>query len=215
MAEIPLILRLKKKTHKDVAKAQDVLVETLYGVFSNAVLHGGTAIWRCYDGKRFSEDLDFYIEKNTEKINKFFEEASKKGFSVEKKKIGKNSLYSTLKFEREIVGFEALFKNVAKKKILKEYEKAEGNYLTVYTLTPEELVKEKVEAYLKRRKIRDLYDVFFLMRCVKNVRDVKKELNELIKNFKKPVDREELKVLVTEGIVPGVEDMLNYIKRIL
>ena len=210
---IPLILRLKKKSHKDIARAQDILVETLYNAFNDAVFHGGTAIWRCYNGKRFSEDVDFYLEKDIKKINKFYELLVKRGFSVEKKKIGKNSLYSTLKFERTVVRFEALFKTLkSEEKILKEYEKAEGNFITVYTLTPEEIIREKVEAYFKRLKVRDLYDIFFLLRYA-DVSKIKNSLNKFINNFKKPADEKELRVLIIEGVIPGVEDMLAYIRR--
>ena len=61
---IPLILKLKKATHREIAKAQDLIVETLYEVFETAVFHGGTAIWRCYKGNRFSEDIDIYMKEN-------------------------------------------------------------------------------------------------------------------------------------------------------
>lgn len=59
--KIPLNLKLKRKIQKDIAYAQDIIIEELYTFFSTAVLHGGTAIWRCYNGNRFSEDIDFYI----------------------------------------------------------------------------------------------------------------------------------------------------------
>ena len=68
MPNIPLNLRLKKKTEKEIAYAQDVILGEIYKFFPNAVLHGGTAIWRCYNGRRFSEDLDFYLPKQKEKI---------------------------------------------------------------------------------------------------------------------------------------------------
>mgnify|MGYP001619319862 FL=1 len=181
---IPLILRLKKTSHKEIARAQDILIEALYGVFNEAVFHGGTAIWRCYNGNRFSEDIDVYITKDKGRIDKFFELIEKKGLIVERKKISENSIYSSLKFNRTIVRFEAVFKKVEGS--LKEYETTEGNFLTVYALTPEQLINEKVQAYIKRQKIRDLYDVFFLLRHIKNIQDVKKFLNELLSNFKKP-----------------------------
>ena len=92
---IPLILRLKKAMHKEVAKAQDMVVEPLYRVFNGAVLHGGTAIWRCYNGNRFSEDIDVYIPKNVDKLELLFEFLERKGFGIEKKKIGANSLFSS------------------------------------------------------------------------------------------------------------------------
>lgn len=61
-------------------------METLYKVFPRSVLHGGIAIWRCYSGNRFSEDVNTYVEKDLEKINKFFEELKRAGFEVTKKK---------------------------------------------------------------------------------------------------------------------------------
>ena len=211
MKMIPLMLRLKKTNHREITRAQDILIETLYKIFDEAVFHGGTAIWRCYNGNRFSEDIDVYIPKNKEKIDRFFELIEKKGLIIERKKISENSIYSTLKFNRTIVRFEAVFKKV--KGSLKEYEKAEGNFLTVYTLTPEELINEKSQAYIKRQKIRDLYDVFFLLRYIKNIQDVKKSLNELLSNFKKPIDEKDLNILILEGIVPTTQKMIDYIRN--
>ena len=207
---IPLILKLKKSGHKEIAKAQDLIIEEIYKIFDKAVIHGGTSIWRCYNGNRFSEDIDMYIPKEISKINDLFENLEKKGFRIIKKKVGKNSIYSNLELNRTIVRFEAIFKTV--NGVLKEYQTSEGNLITVYTLTPEELIKEKINAYIKRYKIRDLYDVFFLLRYVKNKDSIKRELNHLINNFKQPVDKKELKVLVIEGLTPEVDKMLQYIK---
>lgn len=209
--KIPLILKLKKARHKNIARAQDIVVEELYRVFERAVLHGGTAIWRCYNGNRFSEDVDVYIPKDIKKINLFFRDLEKKGFKIEKKKISENSLYSNLELEGTTIRFEALFKDI--RGSLKEYETAEGNLITIYTLIPEEIIKEKIDAYFKRFKIRDLYDVFFLLRHVKNKNLIEKDLKKLVARFKIPTDKTELKVLIIEGLVPDMEKMLMYIKR--
>ena len=209
--EIPLILKLKKKVHKDIAKTQDLIVREIYNFFEGAVLHGGTSIWRCYDGNRFSEDIDVYLESK-EKIGDFFEFLKKRGFIIHKKKISENSLFSVLEFNEVTVRFEAIFKRSGKS-VIKEYKTSDGNFITIYTLTPEELVKEKIAAYLKRFKIRDLYDIFFLLRYVKDKDEVSKELKNLVKNFKNPPDGNELKILIIEGITPNINDMLNYIKR--
>lgn len=207
---IPLILRLKKERHKEIARAHDLIIETLYEIFGNAVLHGGTAIWRCYKGNRFSEDVDVYLPKDAKKIEAFFESLKKKGFVIEKKKISENSLFSSLNFNNIIARFEALFKKV--EGIIGEYETADGNIMTVYTLSPEELIKEKVETYLKRAKIRDLYDIFFLLRHIKDKEKINGELKKLVSNFRKPIDEKELKILILEGLVPDTEKMLSYIK---
>lgn len=210
---IPLILKLRKQEYKDIAKAQDLIVETLNEVFSNYTLHGGTAIWRCYNGNRFSEDVDVYIGKNIKKIDEFFNALKKKGFVIEKRRIREASLYSRLRFNRTVVKFEALFKST--KGNLKEYETAEGNLINVYTLTPEEFIKEKADTYLSRFKIRDLYDIFFLIRYVKDISQVKENLKKLTGKFKAPIDEKDLKILIIEGLTPNTEKMLDYIKRSL
>ena len=207
---IPLILRLKKERHKEIARAQDLIVESLYEVFNNAVLHGGTAIWRCYSGNRFSEDVDVYIQKDIKKIEELFSNLEKKGFIIEKKKISDNSLYSNLRFNNIFVRLEALFKKISG--ILKEYETIDGNFMSVYSLSAEEIINEKISAYLKRLKIRDLYDIFFLIKHVRNKSAVNIHLRRFLKEFKEPVDENEFGDLVLSGLIPEKNKMIDYIK---
>jgi len=201
---------MRKERHKKIAGVQDIVVETLYRVFPRAVLHGGTAIWRCYSGNRFSEDVDAYIEKDTEKINRFFEEMKKAGFEIIKKRMTENSLYSLLSFGGTEVRFEALLRRA--EGVVKEYETYEGILFNVFTLTPEQMIMEKIGAYLKRRKIRDLYDIFFLLRHVTDAEKLKPNLKDLLRNFKEPADGEELKALVLFGAIPTKEDIVEYLE---
>ncbi|MDG7039172.1 MAG: nucleotidyl transferase AbiEii/AbiGii toxin family protein [Nitrososphaerota archaeon] len=55
-----LYKKMRKRTQTELAYAQDIVVEKIYDYLPEVVLHGGTLIWRCYAGNRFSEDLDFY-----------------------------------------------------------------------------------------------------------------------------------------------------------
>ena len=213
MADIPLILELKKARHKNIALAQDLIIEELFKIFDDAILHGGTSIWRCYKGNRFSEDVDVYIPRNIEKIDSLFNSLTKKGFKIVKKKISKNSLYSEMELNRTRVRFEAIFKSLKGK--LAEYEPIEGNLITIYSLSPEQIINEKVETYLKRLKIRDLYDIFFLIRYVKEGKEIKEKISKLIRNYKKPIDEKELKILIIKGLIPRTKDMLIYIKDFL
>lgn len=208
---IPLNQRLKRRQHIEIARLQDIVVEVLYRVMPDTVLHGGTSIWRCYSGSRFSEDIDVYLERNIEKIDALFGEFAAAGFAVIKKRVKENSLYSTLVFNGTEIRLEAVFKKV--RGIVKEYETYEGILINVYTLLPEELIIEKVDAYLKRRKIRDLYDIFFLLRHVKEIQKIKPKLKELFAKFKEPEDEKELAVLVLYGVAPKREEMLEYIRR--
>ncbi len=208
--KIPLNLKLRKAAHKRTAYVQDVLVEELYSFFPKAIIHGGTAIWRCYNGNRFSEDVDVYLPRDVEKIEEFFELLENRGFKIIKKRIKENSVYSEVVFNDVPVRFEATFQ--VKKGTTRKYEKSEGFFINVFTLTAEELVFEKVETYLKRRKIRDLYDIFFLLNYVKRDK-VQAELKKLIRNFEKPKDEENLALIIISGAVPDSKQLLRGIGR--
>ncbi|MEW5896598.1 MAG: nucleotidyl transferase AbiEii/AbiGii toxin family protein [Nanoarchaeota archaeon] len=209
--KIPISLKLKKKLHQDIAYAQDLVVEEVYRVFDRAVLHGGTAIWRCYQGSRFSEDIDAYIEKNEEKINLLFDSLSRRGLEIVRKKISENSIYSLLRLGRTETRFEAVFKKI-KNYLLKSYETCEGNLINVFTLSPEDLIQEKIDAYLKRRKIRDLYDIFFLLNYAEKEK-VKKSILRLLSQFIEPEDKSTLKDLIIVGSVPSAKEIFEEIKR--
>ena len=84
VVSLPLEKRLKKRLHLEVARLQDELVELSYSLDNSLVLHGGTAIWRCFGGNRFSEDLNFYCGK-AEKIREGFADAVREtGFELRK-----------------------------------------------------------------------------------------------------------------------------------
>ena len=78
----------------------------------------------------------------------------------------------------------------------------------------EDIIREKVQAYSKRLKIRDLYDIFFLLRYVEDRDKIRKELNNLTADFKKPLDEKDLKILLFEGLTPTVQQMIDYIGRL-
>ena len=210
MTRIPLQTRLKREIHRKIAYAQDLIVKEVYSVFEKAVLHGGTAIWRCYNGKRFSEDLDFYLPNDKKKLNFLFENIKKTGFDIKKKKISENSVYSELEFDRVLVRLEATFQKVYG--LICDYEMSDGNIISIYSLTPESFISEKSNTYLKRFKVRDLWDIFFLLRIVQNPEKIR-EIKNLIKNYRRPVDESDLKIVLLEGIVPSADEMIDYIKR--
>ena len=210
MVNIPLQIKLKRENHRRIAYAQDLVVKEVCSVFDKAVLHGGTAIWRCYNGKRFSEDLDFYLPKNKEKIEILFENLKKAGFEIKKKKVSDNSVYSELELDRTSVRLEATFQKISG--VLCDYEMSDGNIISIYSLSPELFLIEKSNTYLKRFKVRDLWDVFFLLKFIRNPEKIK-EIENLIKKYKKPIDEGDLKILLLEGIVPSADEMINYIAR--
>ena len=98
----PLVFRLKKENHREIARAQDIMVNSLYQVFGEAVFHGGTCIWRCYNGNRFSEDIDVYIPRDLNRVNDFFELLRQNGLVIERKKISENVFISLISEEVKI-----------------------------------------------------------------------------------------------------------------
>lgn len=175
---MPIKNKLKKKIHKDIALAQDLVIVEIYNNFPDTVIHGGTCIWRCYAGNRFSEDIDVYLPlKFKVKTASFIDNLKRIGFEIKKFKETENSIFAKLSYQNTIVSFEAVFKNM-KNAIAKSFEMCDGSFIVVYTLTPEEIIKEKVLAYKKRRKIRDLYDIFFLLNFVED----KNVIKDILKN---------------------------------
>ena len=56
---------IRDQAQMEKAKLEDVLVELLYSRYNGLVFHGGTSIWRCHGGNRFSRDIDFYLDAKT------------------------------------------------------------------------------------------------------------------------------------------------------
>jgi predicted nucleotidyltransferase component of viral defense system len=210
VSNIPINLKLRSKADRAVALAQDIIIMELYKFFPNAILHGGTGIWRCYNGNRFSEDVDVYIENNSAVLDAFFKSLMSRGFKINKKRIKENSLYSGLTFNDIQTKFEASFQK--KKPLTKSYEASDGFSIMVITLSAEDFLIEKVETYLNRRKIRDLYDIHFIVQQVQDKKLIKEQLTKLINNYKIPVDEENIAGLIIVGSVPTAEDLLREIK---
>jgi len=214
MVILPINKKLKKRMHRLIALAQDILVIELYDKFPSTIIHGGTAIWRCYGSNRFSEDVDVYFPLALKKENfkRFLDDLKSKGFVVEKFRRTNNSIFAKFSYLNAIVSFEAIFKNI-RNFLVRPFEMSDGSSILVNTLTPEDIIKEKVSVYLERRRIRDLYDIFFLLKFVEKRENVKEALAKLVNNFEKPLDEKELKVLIISGSVPSVENMLREVSK--
>ena len=166
--EIPLQNRLKKKKHIQIARLQDEVIEVIYNIENKAILHGGASIWRCYKGRRFSEDLDFYLTPSPNFKKIFEKELHKRGLIIKKYKSTRNVIFSKVTDWREEIRIEVMFSKT-KKPIVMPYEKIDGTFIDVFTLSPEELLLEKLDAYKNRRVIRDIYDVYFLSNFIKDI----------------------------------------------
>jgi len=207
--------RLRKEYHKKVAYAQDLLVIEVYNVIPDTVLHGGTIIWRCYGGNRFSEDIDAIIPvkyRYMNKIDQLSRRLSRLGFEINKFRVKERSLYARLTYSNAEVRLEAVFRNIDRF-ISKPYEMLDGTFIYVNTLSPEDILKEKVEAYLSRRRVRDLYDIYIILRHITEAEVVKEYILRLLEEYEEPIDKEELKLLILWGAIPSIEDIVNEVRR--
>jgi len=207
---IPLGKKLKKRMHVEIGVLQDQLIDLVYLVSENAVLHGGTAIWRCYSGNRFSEDLDFYAIRTENFAKKFESEIKKNGLTLMKFKETENLVFSKISDGNVEVRAEFNFARYKKGEIM-QYERMDGTTTSIVTLSIDELIEEKVDAYLGRKMIRDVYDIYHLLNLTE--KENHESLERLLKNIPKPIDEENLKAMIYSGAVPSFEQMIARIKR--
>ena len=191
------------------AQLQDVVARIIFNTVSDAVLHGGTCVWRCYGGKRFSKDIDIYIAKDST-IKKVLNKLAQSGLTVEKDAQRRSTRLYTVKGSTEI-SFQIRKKHVESEVV--PYFLVDGTMMDVYAISPEAAILEKISAYSDRGLERDLYDIKVLISSVIDKSIVKGELMEFIMSIKKPKDRGALKGLVYEGIIPDFEEMVRYIER--
>ena len=142
---IPLMNRLRKRAHRDVALLEDVMVKIIYGMDSTVEIHGGTAIWRCYGGRRFSKDIDIYVASQTkwqELKERIRDTAKDYGAEVIKLKDTGNLIYMELLMDGIYSEIDINYKAYYKNPVIRQYENLDGTFGEVLTLPPEALVLE-------------------------------------------------------------------------
>lgn len=209
--KIPLANKLKKRLHREVGLLQDEVLDIVYEIENSAVLHGGTAIWRCYGGNRFSEDLDFY-SKPREFENEFGALVKRRGLILTKIKKTDNLVFSKISNGEVEVRAEFNFSKLVKGTI-GTYERMDTSLTTIFTLSPEDLILEKINAYSNRMLIRDIYDLVHLTAMVENPNTVAERMKQFLVNVKKPVDEKNLKAIIYSGAVPSFGQMIEVLKK--
>jgi predicted nucleotidyltransferase component of viral defense system len=215
--KITLFNRLKKQQHKDIAILQDELVEIVYSIFPDIVFHGGTSIWRCFKGNRFSEDIDLYYYETKDFENKLKQAILSNNLNLLKFKKTENVIFAKISNTKVEVRLEIRLLDksnpIFKNKTINQYEKIDGSSITIFSLSSEDLIIEKAQAYKNRKLIRDIYDVYFLMNKVNLSIIQEKKLKEIIELWQKPEDEKNLKTIVYAGAVPSFDQLLLQIKR--
>lgn len=146
-----------------------------YKESKNIFFKGGTAIHFIYQSLRFSEDLDFTVEENEKKflnfIAKFFSTFKKEEpveFKERKTITGKRYL---LTYSPSLVNFKVFINldfSFREKILLKEKSIISTDfpvifYSYLYHPAKNELLAEKIRAFLTRKEGRDIYDIWYLL----------------------------------------------------
>jgi len=185
---------------------QHLFLFQLYKIESaeNLLFKGGTALRMLYNSPRFSEDLDFSIFniKRYEQ-KKFIEnlftrilfEIERIGIKIEvgsKPGLTTDGYYTEAIFDLYDYPQTAISLNISSRngrRIKGEVDSIINDFIPAYNLIhlpQNELVEEKIfDAMLKRKKARDFYDLYFLMRKNLITGEQKKRLNNLSDEIKK------------------------------
>ncbi len=161
----------------------EVILFVIYSEFGSALIFkGGTALYKFYNLNRFSEDLDFTLNKK----NFDFERLAKKilssldwlGIRGKVKEFSKYRNEVNIKFNfigpeyrgsKESMAFVSLNISLRERAINFKMEKLIPSYreipaFDVFVFSAEEILAEKVRAILSRNKPRDVYDLWFLLK---------------------------------------------------
>jgi len=210
---------LKKLALKFQTRQENIVREYLQHLFlsflyklkgsENLFFKGGSALRILYQSPRFSEDLDFSAKNFLfrRKIESIFLEIlsqiEKENIKIDLRESKFTSggylgilSYNFLDFKGEIF-FEVSLRKREKPK--GEAQTIVGEYLPAYlifSLSPQQLVKEKISALLERGKPRDYYDFYFILRHPelrkflekKDLERIKEKLKKGKINFKRELE---------------------------
>lgn len=203
---------LADASQRQKAILQDRAVEMIFSATFDAVLHGGTAIWRCYSGERFSKDIDFYFKRESA-LQKTLSRLAQGGLRCELHQTRKANfdLYRNyiLRHGNIDIAFQVTLAKI--KGDLIRYETSNGAYRNISSLSAERLLLEKAEALSDRHKARDLYDIWILKNYDFSQKTAE-TLSRALTKHPRIIDFDELKHTVY-GMLPPIDAMKDDISR--
>lgn len=191
-----------KKLPVENAEKDYLLELVLFHIYSEfgdlLALKGGTAMYKIYNLNRFSEDLDFTLNRRRFDLERFLDKIIRSlsliGIEGKIKNIEKykNEINVRLQFKgplydgsKESLCFISL--NISlRERIAKEVKKEltvpayrEIPSFEIFAMDENEIAAEKVRAIITRNKPRDIYDLWFLLR-----KNAKPEINLINKKLR-------------------------------
>jgi len=132
------------------------------------VFGGGTMLRLCYELNRYSVDLDFYFKRETD--NEAYFRKLCRGLEDRYQITDSRNKFNTLLVEVKGASYPRKLKIEINKKIVTAYRPmiafSPGStyQVMVNAITPEQMLRNKIEALINRKEIRDAFDVEFLLR---------------------------------------------------
>lgn len=153
-------------------------------LLKNLVFCGGSMLRLCYGLDRFSNDLDFWLLKNIN-VKKLFSDL-KECLSQYYKLSGAANKFYTLLFEMRSKDYPRGLKieiRKERKKVDTEraiaYSKYSNNQVMLNVVSLGSMMAAKIDSFIQRREIRDVFDIEFLFKRGIALPDEKKTLEQL------------------------------------
>ena len=205
--------KLDKPEKRIRADLEDKVINIIYSVTNKAVFHGGTCVWRCFGGERFSKDIDIYIE-NEKVVRKIIDYLNYNGYRTKLSipAFSKDNIKFCFYKVKGILDLQIAIVDIDGN--LNEYETLRGSKISINTIDPEDIILEKIDAYNDRLEARDLYDIWIL---TKNYRITEKswsDLDTFIYSIKPCINYNDL-IQNIYGARPSFEKMVEDIKGVI
>lgn len=179
----------------DLSKHEKLEMEILEGLNSLKMLDhlifcGGTMLRLCHELNRYSVDLDFWL-LNKEKEEAVFDAIKsylKDKFSLKTSKNLKDSIvfeFSAKNYPRNLKIEIRKGRDKVKYEEKIAYSRHSSIQVMVKAATLEDMMRSKIETFLTRVQIRDVFDIEFLVKRGVALDASKKELLEMQKLIKK------------------------------
>ena len=203
------------------AALQDKVVGIIFGHngVGDAVLHGGTAICRCFESDRFSPDIDL-CSTNTKTGNALAERFVEEGLEVKKfKRTGNGTIFASVSEGNTTITLSVAGRELRAHEHIATYRCVDGRIFPVTTITPQSLIIEKMQAFQNRRKHTDMYDIYHLLNLLRKedqTAGMENKLLAFVTSAMPPVDdHRELRSRVYSGRkIPDYNEMMHSIRKI-
>ena len=157
-------------------------------MLNNLIFTGGTMLRLCFGLDRFSVDLDFWLKKNID-TGKFF--VALRDYLTEFYTLNDSAdKFNTLLFELKSKAYPRSLKIEIRKEVKKiqtenaiAFSKYSNSQVFLNVPTLQEIMKAKIETFLSRKEIRDVFDIEFLLKKGINLDISAGVLKEFLKNI--------------------------------